>query len=104
MRSGGTILVVDNQEMVCKMAKTMINRLGFEVLMAKDGKEAEDLFSGRHQSIRLVLTDLTMPRLNGWDTLKALRRIRPDIPVILASGYDANSAFAEDQDEQPRAF
>ena len=104
MRSGGTILLVEDQEMVRKVAKAMLNRLGFEVLMAKDGKEAVDLFSERPQRIRLVLTDLTMPQLNGWDTLEALRRIRPDIPVILTSGYDEASALAEHPGEQPQAF
>jgi len=102
--SGGIILVVEDQEMVRKMTKSMLNRLGFEVLIAKDGKEAVELFSELYQNIRLVLTDLTMPQLNGRDTLKALRRIRQDIPVILASGYDENSALAEDQGEQPQAF
>jgi len=104
LQSGGIILLVDDQEMVRKTANAMLTRLGFEVLMAKDGEEAVGLFSELHQTIRLVLTDLTMPRLNGWETLGALRRIRSDIPVILASGYDMNSAFAENQGEQPQAF
>jgi len=82
----------------------MINRLGFEVLMAKDGKEAVEIFRERWQEIHLVLTDLTMPQLNGWDTLEALRRIRPDIPVILTSGYDQASALDPDRSERPQAF
>ena len=104
MRGEGTILLVEDHEMVRKMAKAMINRLGFEVLMAKDGKEAVEIFRERWQEIHLVLTDLTMPQLNGWDTLEALRRIRPDIPVILTSGYDQTSALDPDRSERPQAF
>jgi PAS domain S-box-containing protein len=103
-RGEGTILLVEDHEMVRKMAKAMINRLGFEVLMAKDGKEAVEIFRERWQEIHLVLTDLTMPQFNGWDTLEALRRIRPDIPVILTSGYDQASALDPDRTERPQAF
>ena len=104
MRGEGTILLVEDHEMVRKMAKAMINRLGFEVLMAKDGKEAVEIFRERWQEIHLVLTDLTMPQFNGWDTLEALRRIRPDIPVILTSGYAQASALDPDRTERPQAF
>jgi len=104
MRGEGTILLVEDDEMVCNMAKAMINRLGFEVIMAKDGEEAVKIFRERRQEICLVLTDLTMPLLDGWETLKAVRRIRSDIPVILTSGYDEVTAMAQQHDERPQAF
>ncbi|MBF0231734.1 MAG: response regulator [Desulfamplus sp.] len=87
-QSGGTMLVVDDEEMVRTIGATMLRRLGFNVLEAKDGVEALEVFMQNKDEIRLVLCDLSMPRMNGWQTIDALRKLVPDIPVILASGYD----------------
>jgi CheY-like chemotaxis protein len=101
---GGTILLVDDEEMVREMAKTMLTRLGFTVLEAKDGVEAVEMFRQHQDEIRCVLTDLTMPHMNGWETLTALRKLAPDIPVILASGYDKAHVMAGDHPELPQVF
>jgi two-component system cell cycle sensor histidine kinase/response regulator CckA len=82
----------------------MLMRLGFTVLEAKDGVEAVEIFRERKDEIRLVLSDLTMPRMNGWETLTALRQLAPDIPVILASGYDKAHIMAGDHPELPQVF
>ncbi|MEI7997073.1 MAG: PAS domain S-box protein, partial [Methylococcaceae bacterium] len=104
LEEGGTVLVVEDEEPLRKMAAIMLERLGFIVLEAKDGIEALDVF-GKHQSeIRFVLTDLTMPRMNGWETLTALRKLAPDIPIILASGYDKAHVMAGDHAELPQVF
>ena len=63
-----------------------------------------ELFRERRDEIRLVLCDLTMPRMNGWETLTALRKLVPDIPVILASGYDEAQVMAGDHPEWPQIF
>ncbi|MFP3913079.1 MAG: PAS domain-containing protein [Desulfobacteraceae bacterium] len=101
---GGVILLVEDQQMVRDAAEAMLKYFGFEVLTARDGMEALTIFRERQGDIRLVLTDLSMPRMNGWETLKALRKIRPDIPVILSSGYDEARAMAGDHAEKPEAF
>jgi len=101
---GGTVLVVEDQEMLRDMAAIMLESFGLAVLKAKDGIEALEIF-GKHQSeIKFVLTDLTMPRMNGWETLTALRKLQPDIPVILASGYDLAHVLEGDHPELPQAF
>jgi len=104
LESGGIVLLVDDQDLARGMAAAMLNRLGFEVITAKDGTEAVDIFRERPEDIGLVLTDLTMPLLNGWETLDAVRKIRPDIPVILSSGYDEAGIMAGDHSEQPEVF
>ena len=105
MEGGGTVvLLVDDEEMVRDMAAAMLTRLGFSVLEAKDGVEAAEVFRQRQDEIRFVLCDLTMPRLNGWETLTALRKLSPDLPVILASGYDKAHVMAGDHTELPQAF
>jgi len=103
-KHGGTVLVVDDEEMVREMAEAMLMRLGFTVLTAKDGVEAVQVFRQRHDEIRFVLCDLTMPHMNGWETLTALRKLAPDIPVLLASGYDKTQVMAGDHTEWPQAF
>ena len=90
--------------MVREMAVDMLESLGYCVLTAKDGIEALEVF-GRHQSeIKFVLTDLTMPRMSGWATLTALRKLQPGIPVILASGYDKAHVMTGDHLELPQAL
>ncbi|MCF8144412.1 MAG: response regulator [Deltaproteobacteria bacterium] len=102
--TGGVILLVEDQKMVRDAARVMLKHLGFEVLTAKDGIEAVHIFRGRQHDIRLVLTDLSMPHMNGWETLAAMRKIRPDIPVILASGYDEARVMRGDYVDNPQVF
>ena len=104
MEGSRTILLVDDEEMVRDMAAAMLKHLGFTVLEAKDGIEAVEVFRQRQNEICLVLCDLTMPRMNGWETLTALRKLAPDIPVILASGYDEAQVMAGDHPEWPQVF
>ncbi|MCF8037956.1 MAG: PAS domain S-box protein, partial [Desulfohalobiaceae bacterium] len=103
-KAGETILVVDDQESVRRVSKALLERLGFEVITAGDGAEAVEIFRENPDTIKLVLSDLSMPRMNGWETLAALRAIRGDIPVILASGYDEAKALSGGHAEQPQAF
>jgi CheY-like chemotaxis protein len=86
------------------MTTLMLKRLGFKVLSAADGFEAVKIFSQNPNKIRLVLSDLTMPLMNGWKTLAALRKIRPNVPVILSSGYNEAQAMAGEQEEKPDSF
>jgi PAS domain S-box-containing protein len=100
----GTVLVVEDDPMVRNMARIMLGRLGYSALEAKDGVEAVEVFQQHQHEIRCVLSDLTMPRMDGWETLAALRGISPKIPVILSSGYDEAQVMAEDHLERPDAF
>jgi len=104
LKGGGTVLVIDDEPQLLKLAARMITLLGFEVLTAKDGMEGVEVFREHQDQIRLVLSDLTMPRMDGWATLVALRKIRPDVPVILASGYDEASVMSGDHPEWPQMF
>ncbi len=101
---GGTILLIEDDDSLRWMAATTLTRLGFSVLEARDGLEGVDVFRQQTDTIRLVLCDLTMPHMGGWETLTALRRISPSVPVILTSGYDEAHVMAEENDEQPQAF
>ena len=74
------------------------------VITACDGLEALDLFQQHVHEIHLVLMDLTMPRMDGREAFLAMRSLRPEIPVILSSGYDEQSAFQELESKGLAAF
>jgi len=96
-RAGGTILVVDDEEMVRNLARRLIERAGFTVLTAADGAQAVQLYRQHQAEIALVLLDLTMPRMDGQEAFRELRRISPSVRVVVSSGYseeDATERFA----------
>jgi CheY-like chemotaxis protein len=98
------VLFVDDEAQLRSMAEVMLGRLGFEVIKAGHGLEALEIFRMRKDEISLVILDLTMPGMSGWDTLEALRALRPDIPVVLASGYDEAKVMEGKRTELPQAF
>ncbi len=102
--SGGTVLLIEDDKDVRKMAAMMLTHLRYKVLEAKDGVEAMEIFQQHQDKIRCVLSDLTMPRMDGWDTLAALRKLSPGIPVVLSSGYDEAQVMAGEHSELPNAF
>ena len=83
----GTILVVDDDAGVRSVARSLLVRRGFTVMLAENGREAVDLFAVHHAEIRAVLLDLTMPVMDGEDALRELRKTDMSVPVILMSGY-----------------
>lgn len=101
---GGTVLVVDDQEAVLSVAQAMLERFGFRTICCRSGEEAVAVVRSGAADIRLVLCDLSMPGLNGWQTLSAMRRIRGDLPVILSSGHDEAQAMQGFRGERPDAF
>jgi CheY-like chemotaxis protein len=101
---GGTILLVDDDELLLGSTAAMIELLGFAVLTAKDGVEAIEIFQRHIGEIRCVITDLTMPRMDGWEVLAALRRLKPALPVLLASGYDKAQVMSGAHPEVPQGF
>jgi len=98
---GGTVLLVEDEEAVRKMTAEMLFNMGFAVLEAKDGIEAVAIFEKHKDEISCLLCDLTMPRMGGWETISALRAIRNDLPVVLASGYDESSVMSDEHAELP---
>ncbi|MFZ5585948.1 MAG: PAS domain-containing hybrid sensor histidine kinase/response regulator [Thermodesulfobacteriota bacterium] len=94
---GGLVLVVDDEESVRSVTKMMLERGGYQVITAADGREGVDVFRQRQHEIRLVMLDMTMPHLNGEEAFTEIRRINDRVPVMLASGYneqDATTRFA----------
>ena len=84
----GTILFVDDEPVIRRLGKVYLQSLGYEVLLAENGNVAIDLFKDRHESIRLIILDLTMPAMDGEEAFTLLRKLDGEIPVLVSSGYD----------------
>ncbi len=90
----GTILVIDDEDVVRSVAQNILKHAGFQILGARDGAEGVQIFRQRHREIRAILLDLSMPVLDGESALPLLRQIDPDIPIILSTGYSEMEATA----------
>lgn len=89
--SGGLILVVDDEDYIRQLAGVGLTRAGYEVLIATAGKQAVELFAEHGDEIDLLITDLAMPEMSGEELIYQLRRTRPDLPVLLMSGYSRSA-------------
>jgi two-component system cell cycle sensor histidine kinase/response regulator CckA len=86
-QGSGTVLVVDDEESVRQVARSVVERAGFKTLSAVDGPSAIEIFRENKAEIVAVLVDISMPELDGIETAQEIRRIRRNIVIILTSGY-----------------
>lgn len=86
-RGHGHILVIDDEEMLVALSKRMLQSLGYEVTTAKSSLEALEIFQAQSDELDLVITDQTMPHMDGLQLSREIRQIRPDIPIILCTGF-----------------
>ncbi len=103
-RGSGTVLVVDDEEPVRRLAARVLGRLGFSVRTAADGREGLEAFQKHADEIVAVVLDLTMPGMSGAETLRAMRTVRPGATILLSSGYDADDSIRTLGGEQPDGF
>lgn len=102
-RGTETILLVDDEEMVRELARTVLEGHGYAIIEACNGQEALDLYVDRHGEIGLVLLDLSMPQLAGDETLRTLRLFDPNVKVMLMSGYEGSARMDALRDLGPNA-
>jgi len=86
-RFSGVALVVDDEETVRETASLLLEHMGFDVLVAEDGRAGVEAFRKNKDQITVVLLDMNMPRMNGKEACQKMKDMRPNIPIILASGY-----------------
>jgi CheY-like chemotaxis protein len=91
----GTILVVDDEELVLDVEVTLLQRIGYNTLMARNSREACQLFRDKSEQIDLVILDMIMPDENGATTYKCLKSINPDVKVLISTGYFKDSKVEE---------
>jgi two-component system cell cycle sensor histidine kinase/response regulator CckA len=91
--SAHTILVVDDEPSLLALVRTMLWRAGFAVLEASGGEEALRVAAQHAQPIQLLLTDVLMPDMNGYELAERLQAAQPDIKVLFMSGYTDKALF-----------
>jgi PAS domain S-box-containing protein len=87
-KGSGTILVVDDEETVRVVTERMLQLMGFQAIVANDGRDALEVFRKRHTEIACVLLDLTMPHMDGEEAYREMRRIDKNVRVVMSSGYN----------------
>ncbi len=87
LREGATILVVDDEESVRAVSKLLLEKAGANVITANDGHDGVEILRGNPGGIDAVLLDMTMPRMSGQEVFVEMRKIKPDIRIVLTSGY-----------------
>ncbi len=86
-RGEGLILFADDEENVRNVGRLFLEKLGYQVIMAKDGMEAVRVYKDNYQKIRLVVLDMTMPKLTGRETLRKILEVNPNAKIVVSSGY-----------------
>lgn len=89
-RGNGTVLLVDDEPPIRQVGEQILNHLGFNVVTAIDGLDALRVFQAHKDEIVCVILDMTMPGMEGEETFRELRRTRPEVKVMLSSGYAEN--------------
>jgi CheY-like chemotaxis protein len=91
----GTILVVEDEPVVCAVAQGLLTRSGCTVLTAVDGASALATFRKHQETIDLILLDMTMPGMTSGEIVHAIRALDPTVPILLNSGYTSNGAVKQ---------
>ena len=104
VRGYGNILVVDDEALVRNLAKFTLERCGYTTERAVNGREGLDIFASRPHEFAAVVLDLTMPVMGGEEVLAHLRQIRPDVPVLLSSGFSEEEALLRFRDKGLAGF
>ncbi|MBW2099034.1 MAG: response regulator, partial [Deltaproteobacteria bacterium] len=87
LKGTGTILLVDDEDMIVEVGQDMLTSMGYKVLPARSGKEAIEIYNANTDEIDMVILDMIMPDINGGDVYDTLKEINPEIKVLLSSGY-----------------
>jgi PAS domain S-box-containing protein len=91
----GTILVIDDEEIMQQLLSEMLQEMGFAVLSARDGLEGLEIYRNKWREVSLVIVDMVMPRLSGRETFLAMKEINPSIKAILSTGFSKDGEVRE---------
>ena len=95
IKGSGTVLLIDDEEMILTVGRALLEKLGYRVLVASGGKQGLEVLKREGGDIDLIVLDLIMPGMSGSQVFDAIRAIRPRIPVLLSSGYSMNGQTRE---------
>ncbi len=95
IRGQGTVLLIDDEDMVLEVGRALLETMGYRVVTAKDGEEAIRLYESQGSGIDLVLLDVVMPGLGGGEVFDRLKSMNPDMKCLLLSGYSIDGEATE---------
>jgi PAS domain S-box-containing protein len=95
LRGAETILLVDDEDMIITVGSEMLEIMGYQTVLAKGGKEAIEVYDAGGEDIDMVILDMIMPDMGAKETYAALKRINPDVKVLLSSGYSIDGQASE---------
>jgi len=101
---GSVALVIDDEEMVRRLADGVLSRAEMKVLTAENGKAGVEIFREHNRVVSVVVLDLQMPVMGGEEALVLLKQINPDVPIILSSGFDESEAARRFSKLKPARF
>lgn len=87
-RAKKIVFLIDDDDMIADVSEMILKNSGYDVVIAKSGKEAIEVYKENHSRIDMVILDMILPDMDGGDTYDRLKEINPGIKVLLASGYD----------------
>jgi PAS domain S-box-containing protein len=90
-----TVLLVDDEDMIIDVGTRMLNKLGYKVFTARDGREAIGVFQKHQGKIDVIVLDMIMPQMGGGETYDRIKKITPGVKVLLSSGYSINGQASE---------
>ncbi len=102
--NGETLLLVDDDEDILQTSGEVLHQVGYRVLEARDGIEAVEIFQKHQHEISVVISDVVMPKLSGAQAVERMRRIKPELKVILVTGYDKNTALTDIKTEDTLVY
>lgn len=94
-KGSGTILVIDDEEIIRYIGKNILEECGYNVLLAEDGRKGIEIYKAKKDEITAVILDMSMPYLSGKDTYIELKKINPKIKVLLASGFKQDKRVSD---------
>jgi PAS domain S-box-containing protein len=91
----GMILLVDDEDVILEVGQDLLEAMGYQVFIAKDGKEAIEIYEKNRDDIGMVVLDMVMPNMGGGEAYDGMKKINPDIKVLLSSGYSIDGEATE---------
>jgi len=102
--TGGTVLFVDDEPLIRSVGEAIIDIIGFNVVTAEDGIDCLEKFKENISILDLVILDITMPKMDGDEAFREIKKLKSDIPVIISSGYSEHEIIARFSGTLPEGF
>jgi CheY-like chemotaxis protein len=100
----GTVLLVDDEDVILKVGKDLLGTMGYRVLLAGDGREAVEVYGKNCDVIDIVILDMVMPTMGGGEAYDRMKEINPKVKVLLSSGYSIDGKATEIMDRGCNGF